>query len=58
MDIFYENELQKIEKEENPVFRIEKVIRRRKKGKEILVKYMGWPNKFNSWINAENVEEL
>ena len=55
---FYENELQKIEKEDDAVFRIEKVIRKRKKGKEILVKYMGWPNKFNAWINAENVEKF
>ena len=55
---FYENELQKIEKEDDAVFKIEKVIRKRKKGKEILVKYMGWPDKFNAWINAENVERF
>ena len=55
---FYENELQKINKEDDQVFRIEKVIRKRKKGKEILVKYMGWPDKFNAWINAENVQRF
>lgn len=54
---FYENELQRIDKEDDPVLRIEKVIKRRKKGKEILVKYMGWPPKFNAWISAENVQK-
>lgn len=54
---FYENELQKIDKEDDPVLRIEQVIRKRKRGKEILVKYMGWPEKFNAWINAENVQK-
>lgn len=53
---FYEIELQKIIKDDEPVLRIEKVIRRRNRGQELLVKYMGWPSKFNSWIQADSVQ--
>ena len=54
---FYENELQKIYKNEDSIFRIEKVLKRRKNGQEIFVKWMGWPTKFNTWINAESIHK-
>ena len=57
--MFYESELQKINKNvESALFRVEKVInRRRRRGKEELyVKWMGWPTKFNSWIQADDVQ--
>ena len=41
---FYEQELQK---EKQKTFRIEKIIRRKKK--QALVKWKGYPDKFNSW---------
>ena len=44
---FYEPELQKTSQE---VFRIEKVIRRDNKRKLALVKWKGYPDKFNSWV--------
>jgi len=49
---FYEQELQKIAKEESDSYRVEKVMKKRKrKGKmEYLVKWLGWPSKFNSWV--------
>ena len=52
---FYEAELQKVEYSENNSFEIEKVIDRRRQspGKrkfELLIKWKGWPDKFNSWI--------
>ena len=47
---FYEKELQKTNQEE---FRIEKVIKR--KGNEIYVKWKGYNNSFNSWIDKANV---
>ena len=47
---FYEKELQKIIQEE---FRIEKVIRR--KGDKLYVKWKGYDNSFNSWINKANL---
>ena len=49
---FYEKELQKSSQEE---FRIEKVIRR--KGDKLYVKWKGYDNSFNSWIdNASLVQ--
>ena len=43
---FYEKELQKTDQEE---FRIEKVIK--KKGNKLYVKWQGYDNSFNRWIN-------
>ena len=45
---FYEKELQKIDQEE---FRIEKVIK--KKGDKLYVKWKGYDNSFNSWIDKK-----
>ena len=45
---FYEKELQKTSQEE---FRIEKVIKR--KGDKIYVKWKGYDNSFNSWIDKK-----
>ena len=47
---FYEKELQKINQEE---LRIEKVIKR--KGNKIYVKWKGYNNSFNSWIDKESL---
>ena len=47
---FYEKELQKTIQEE---FRIEKVIRR--KGNKLYVKWKGYNNSFNSWIDKANL---
>ena len=47
---FYEKELQKINQEE---FRIEKVIKR--KGDKIYVKWKGYGNSFNSWIDKKDL---
>ena len=47
---FYEQELQKTTQE---IFRIEKVIRKR--GKKSLVKWLGYPESFNSWVDNEDL---
>ena len=47
---FYEKELQKTSKEE---FRIEKVIKR--KGDKMYVKWKGYDNSFNSWIDKKDL---
>ena len=54
---FYEEELQKVTKNLDSVYRIEKVLKKRtRKGqKELLVKWLGWPKKFNSWINEKDL---
>ena len=48
--MFYENELQKTNQED---FRIEKVIK--KKGNTLYVKWKGYDNSFNSWIDKKDI---
>lgn len=47
---FYASELQKVSKDENTIWRIDKILRKRKvRGKEeVLVGWLGWPKKFDS----------
>ena len=53
---FYE--LQSVDYSAQESFKVEKVIERRGRGKkqEVLVKWKGWPEKFNSWIPASDLE--
>ena len=48
---FYEKELQKTSQEK---FRIEKVLKR--KGNKLYVKWKGYNNRFNSWIDKQDLE--
>ena len=47
---FYEKQLQKTNQQE---FRIEKVIKR--KGDKLYVKWKGYDNSFNSWIDKKDL---
>ena len=47
---FYEKELQEASQEK---FRIEKVLKR--KGDKLYVKWKGYDNRFNSWINKKDL---
>jgi hypothetical protein len=47
---FYEQELQLTEQK---IFRIEKIIR--KKGDKSLVKWLGYPDSFNSWVDNKDL---
>ena len=51
---FYESELQRVEKDENSLWIVEKIIKkRRRRGKtEYLCKFQGWPSKYNQYIPA------
>ena len=51
---FYEKELQKAKQQ---TFRIEKIIRRDKK-KKALVKWKGYSDKFNSWMNFKDLVDF
>ena len=44
---FYEQEIQNTDQS---IFRIDKVIRKDLKNKRALVKWSGYPDKFNSWV--------
>ena len=55
---FYEPELTKVLKDENSLFKVEKILRRRGRGnnREVLVKWLGWGDKFNTWEPASEIE--
>ena len=55
---FYEPELQLVSYSAQGSFEIETVIIKRGHGKkeEVLVKCKGWPEKFNSWIPASDLQ--
>ena len=58
--IFYENELSAYSPSEETEYKIEAVLGRKTlKGKKyVLVKYKGWPDKFNEWLPASQLEKL
>ena len=49
---FYQKELQKIEVRDDDMFKVEKVIKYKGRGnkREVLVRWLGWPKQFDSWI--------
>lgn len=56
---FYDSELQKVVKLDN-VYKVEKVLRTRgRKGqREMYVKYLGWPEKFNEWVREQDISDI
>ena len=58
---FYPEELQLITVPENAVYKVEKVIRSRKrKGKprEYFVKWLNWGERWNSWVTEQDLRDL
>lgn len=57
---FYEQELQKIIVSSDKSFKIEKILDKKRRGKSVLVlvKWLGWPSKFNSWVPEKQVVDL
>lgn len=56
---FYQKELQQVHFDDDKKFVIENILQRRRgtKGKvQLLVKWKGYPDKFNEWINEEDLE--
>ena len=49
---FYPQELQKVSKADD-VYRVEKILKRKKN--QVLVKWLGYPVKFNSWVNVKDL---
>ena len=48
---FYEPDVQKVQVSDDSLFRVEKVLKR-KRG-QVLVRWKGWPSKYDSWIPAQ-----
>ena len=53
---FYEEDLQKVQASDDDLFRIEKVLRRKKD--RVLVRWQGWPPKYDSWIHKKDLVNL
>ena len=54
---FYQPELQKVTVNPEDTFRIEKILKRRKRGnkREVLVSWLYYPKKFNSWLPEKDI---
>jgi hypothetical protein len=52
---FYEEELSAVDKKDD-VYRVEKILERRKG--MVLVKWLGYDSKHNSWIPEENIKDI
>ena len=57
---FYSQELQKVIIEDDKIWKIDKILKRRtRKGiKEVLVHWMYWPKEFDSWEKEESIEDI
>jgi transposase InsO family protein len=56
---FYEGELSKVRKNlDTDIFEVEKIIKRSGVKKKYLVKWKGYPDKFNSWVHASQITNL
>ena len=57
--IFYDKELQKVIKHDD-MYEAEKILKKREKGKNVqyLVRWSGYPDKFNSWVSASEINKV
>ena len=55
---FYTNQLQAVKADVDKLYKIERIVRRKtvNKRSQSLVKWLGWPDKFNSWIDSKTVK--
>ena len=58
---FYEEELSRVEKDLNTAsFQIDEILNTKGKGKNktYFISWKGYPNKFNSWVSANNLKKI
>ena len=57
---FYQSELQKVTIKDDQLWKIDKILkqRRRKNKTEYFVRWLHWPNSFNSWVDAKDVIDI
>ena len=60
IDSFLPSELQKVEVNDSTTYEIEKILKKRtyKRKKQVLVRWKGWPPKFDSWIDEKEVQDF
>ena len=58
--IITEQELERVHKSKTDYYKVEKMLRSRmrNKRKEYFVKWLRYPEKFNSWVPAEHVKDV
>ena len=54
---FYENELQKVNKSKDDLWRVDKVLKKRgtRKNQELFISFKGFPKKFNAWVKKKDI---
>ena len=57
---FYDNELQKVKKSVNTLYRVEEIVKEKMMGRKkwLWVKWKGYPSKFNSWVAASSLQKI
>ena len=57
---FYQPELQKVNITEDNLYKIDNIIKSKGSGKnkKILVSWLGWPNRYNSWIPESELQDF
>jgi hypothetical protein len=59
MDSFYyEKELLAVNREPDPLYLIERIIRENLRNNTIFVKWLGYPDHYNSWISRDQVIQV
>ena len=58
---FYQNELQKVNKTRDDLWRIDKVLmkkRTHRRKEEVYVSFVGWLKKYNMWIARDEIQDI
>ena len=57
---FYHAELQSVNKSENTLWEVDKILRNRQRNnrKELLAKWTGYSNRFNSWVDEADIKNV
>jgi hypothetical protein len=55
---FYQQELQKVNEDEDKAWKIEKILKRRKRRgvEQALVRWLGWPKQYDSWVDVSEIQ--
>ena len=57
---FYQAELQKVFKPEDTLWKVEKVVKQRRKGRkqEYFIKWLNFPKECNSWVSEDDLQDI
>jgi hypothetical protein len=55
---FYQQELQKVNKDKDKAWKIERILKRQKRRgvEQALVSWLGWPKKYDSWVYLSEIQ--